>query len=224
MTGPWAPQAPAKREPLFNAPPGVLLVVASILVAYLLQSLAPDPDAVVRALGFAPADLARGRWWELVSVLIVHGGWAHAFLNAIAALAFGTPVARRLGSGAASLAWFLVFYLACGALGSLGFALVHWGSREVLVGASGAIAGLFGASSRLLGRGPGLAPIRSRTVVVMALAWAVINLFMALRWVDVGAGAPVAWEAHLFGYAAGLLLIAPFDRLARTTPRRAHAR
>ena len=47
----------------------------------------------------------------------------------------------------------------------------------------------------------------------MALAWLAINLLMAMRWMDVGAGgAPIAWEAHLIGYAAGLLLIGPFSR------------
>ncbi len=50
----------------------------------------------------------------------------------------------------------------------------------------------------------------------MAAAWGFINLLMALRWIDVGSGgAPIAWEAHLFGYAAGLLLIAPFSPRAR---------
>ena len=76
-----------------------------------------------------------------------------------------------------------------------------------------------GASSRLLdpqaGSG-GLAPFTSRTVVGMALAWGFINLLMAFGWIAVGGGgAPIAWEAHLFGYAAGLLLIGPFTHVTR---------
>jgi membrane associated rhomboid family serine protease len=114
---------------------------------------------------------------------------------------------------------FLVFYLVCGVLASLGYAAVHWGREVVLVGASGAISGLMGASSRLLDRGPTLAPFTSRTVVGMALAWGGVNVLMAFGWIDVGAGAPIAWEAHLFGYAAGLLLLAPFDRLGGNPPR-----
>ena len=85
----------------------------------------------------------------------------------------------------------------------------------MLVGASGAISGLMGATSRLIDRRGALASFRSRTVIGMAAAWGFINLLMALRWIDVGSGgAPIAWEAHLFGYAAGLLLIAPFSRRA----------
>ncbi len=201
------------HEPLFNAPATVLVVVASIVGGYLLQSLSPDPDAVVSALGLAPLQVAQGRLWGLLTVMVVHGGWAHALLNAVGALAFGTPVARWFGR---SQAWrFFAFYLVCGLLSSLGYVLLHWGRADVLVGASGAISGLMGATSRLIDRPGALAPFRSRTVIGMAAAWGFINLLMALRWIDVGSGgAPIAWEAHLFGYAAGLLLIAPFSRRA----------
>ena len=204
-------------EPPFNAPWVVLAVVASILGGYLLQSLAPDPDAVIEGLGLSPLGLAQGRVWELVTVLVVHGSWTHALLNAVGALAFATPVARWFGRAGAGR--FFTFYIVCGVASSQGYVAMHWGRPDVLVGASGAISGLMGASSRLLdGRG-GLAPFRSRTVIGMAAAWGFINLLMAFRWVNVGTGgAPVAWEAHLYGYVAGLLLIGPF------TPRSSLAR
>ena len=204
-----APPRPA--EPLINAPLPVVIVVASILGGYLLQTLAPDHSAVMRTLGLVPADVAQGRLWPLLTVMIVHGGWSHAGLNALGALAFGTPVARRFG-GTDALR-FLAFYLLCGLIASLGYVGLHWGQRVVLVGASGAISGLMGAASRLIDRRDALAPFLSRTVLAMAAAWLVINLLIAMRWIDIGAGqAPVAWEAHLAGYAAGLLLIGPFMR------------
>ena len=195
-------------EPLFNAPAPVLVVVGSILGAYLLQSLSPDPQAAVRALGLSPMDVAQGRLWPLLTVLIVHGSWVHAGLNALGALAFGAPVARACGRRGAP--WFLGFYVACGLVSSLGYVVLHWRQAVVLVGASGAISGLMGATSRLIDRRGALGPFRSRTVLGMAGAWLLINLLMAARWIDVGAGgAPIAWEAHLIGYAAGLLLIGP---------------
>ena len=198
-------------EPLFNAPAAVLVVVASIVGTYLLQSLSPEPDAVISALALVPLQVAKGQVWSLLTVMVVHASWAHALLNGVGALAFGTPVARRFGRGQA---WrFFAFYLVCGLLSSLGYVLLHWGHADVLVGASGALSGLMGATSRLLDRREALAPFRSRTVIGMAAAWGFINLLMALRWIDVGSGgAPIAWEAHLFGYAAGLLLIGPFSR------------
>lgn len=205
---------PVAAEPLFNIPGPVLAIVATILVPYLLQSLAPDQNAVVAALGLSPLDVSHGRLWGLVTVMVVHGSWAHALLNAVGALVFATPVARWFGRSGVMRVF--AFYLACGVISSLGYVLLHWDQAGVLVGASGAIAGLMGASSRLLeGRGR-LAAFRSRTVLGMAAAWIIINLLMALRWIDVGSGgAPIAWEAHLVGYAAGLLLIGPFTRPTR---------
>ena len=203
-------------EPLFNAPAGVLLVVAGILGAYLLQSLAPDPEAVVRAFGLSPLGVAQGRLWPLFTVVVVHGSWVHAGLNALGALAFGTPVARACGRG--GVLSFLGFYLACGVISSFGYVVLHWGQAVVLVGASGAVSGLMGATSRLIDRRGALGPFRSRTVVGMAAAWLLINLLMAARWIEVGAGgAPIAWEAHLVGYAAGLLLIGRLVRRVQTS-------
>ena len=152
-----------------------------------------------------PLQVAQGRVWGLLTVMVVHASWAHALLNASAPW----PSARRwrAGSGLSGQALrFFAFYLVCGVLSSLGYVLLHWGRADVLVGASGAISGLMGATSRLLDRRGALAPFRSRTVIGMAAAWGFINLLMALRWIDAGSGgAPIAWEAHLFGYAAGLL-------------------
>ena len=83
-------------------------------------------------------------------------------------------------------------------------------AASVLVGASGAIAGLMGASSRLIERRGFLAPFTSKSVMGMAAAWVAANLAIALVGLDLGTGnAPIAWEAHLIGYAVGLLLIGP---------------
>jgi membrane associated rhomboid family serine protease len=208
------------REPLLNAPWPLLAIAAVILGGYALQSLGGHPDAAMRAFGFSPADLREGRWSGLVTALFIHGGWAHAGLNALGALAFGAPVIRLFGLSARGVIGFFVFYMVCGVLGSLGFALVRWGSPDVLIGASGAISGLMGAASRLADRGPGLADFFSRTVIGMAVGWVVVNLLIAFTGLDVGQGGqPVAWEAHLFGYAAGLLLIGPLAAMAGVLPR-----
>jgi membrane associated rhomboid family serine protease len=205
---------------MLNAPWPLLVIVASILGGYALQSLGGHSEAVMQAWGFSPRDLQAGRWTGLVTAIFIHGGWAHAGLNAVGALAFGAPVVRMFGTRGRGVIGFFVFYLICGVLGSLGFALVRWGSPDVLVGASGAISGLMGAASRLADRGPGLAGFMSRTVIGMAVGWVVVNLLIAFTGVDVGQGGqPVAWEAHLFGYAAGLLLIGPFAAVTGVFPR-----
>jgi membrane associated rhomboid family serine protease len=199
-----------EREPIFNAPWPSLVLVAVIVGGYAVQSRFP-PELVIPALGFSPQGLAEGRWWTLVSALFLHGGWAHALTNAAFALAFGAPTARFFGLSAVGATGFFLFYLACGALSSLGYAGLHPGQAVPLVGASGAVSGLMGAAARLIaGRGR-LGPIWSPTVLGMGAAWIVVNLLVAVLGFAPGLGdATVAWEAHLAGFAAGILLVAPF--------------
>ncbi|HTI67330.1 MAG TPA: rhomboid family intramembrane serine protease [Caulobacteraceae bacterium] len=211
--GPLEPGPASPREPLVRAPLPALALAASFLILYGVQSLVFG-DAAITRFGFSPADLAQGRVAGLVTGLFVHGGWAHAFLNALGGLAFGTPVARLCGRGARGTAAFLTFFLVCGALSSLGYAFLHWGEPTLLVGASGGVSGFMGATSRLMGPGPGLARFASRPVLSMAGAWIFVNLVAATVGLgDVTGGAPIAWEAHLAGYATGLLLIGPSLRL-----------
>jgi membrane associated rhomboid family serine protease len=219
-------QALGAREPAFNSPWPAIALPAVILAAYALQSAASGFDAAA-AFGFSPAALREGRWSGLLTAMFVHSGWPHAGLNAMFALAFGAPVARRIGArrigvGGLGALIFFAFYLVCGALASLGFALVHPDAPVVLVGASGAVSGLMGVASRMIGIRPAtapLAPFTSPTVIGLAVSWIVINGLMAVfgapGLADGAGGAPVAWEAHLFGYAAGLALIGPLLGLLR---------
>jgi membrane associated rhomboid family serine protease len=204
--------APA-REPIFNAPWTALAAALAIVASYLAQGTMSEEAWSAGAL--VPAALfGAGRWETLVSSLFLHGGWAHTLMNAAGALAFGAPVARLLGLGARGALAFALFYMLCGVLSGLGYALVHPQSFASVVGASGAVSGLMGAASRLVdGRGA-LGPILSRTSIGMAAAWVAVNLLLGFTTLTPGAGgAHIAWEAHLAGYFAGLLLIGLFARV-----------
>ena len=227
--GPWGPSAgpepgperrPA-REPIFNAPWPVIALVALIVGGYALQSrLAPDEFVV--AYAFSPAALLQGRWWTLFTSIFLHGGWAHALMNAAFALAFGTPVARFFHTDFKGAVAFFGFFLASGALAGLGYAAVHAGSPGLLVGASGAVSGMMGAAARLIGGQGRVGPVFSRMVLSFGAAWIIVNLIIA---VVIGAfggaavpgtgGAMVAWEAHIAGFIAGVLLLGPFAWAAR---------
>jgi membrane associated rhomboid family serine protease len=221
--GPWGPprseQAPPDeppvREPIFNAPWPSVAIVAAILVGYALQSIFAPGDQGVAAWGFAPADLGHGRWQGLLTVMFVHGGWPHALMNALAALAFGPPVARLMGRGLKGPALFFLFYLVCGAISTLAYAAFHLQSSEPVVGASGAIAGLMGGAARLLGpEARPVAPIFSRPVYSLGSSWLIVNALMAVFGNLFIEGARIAWEAHIAGFVAGVLLIGPFAWLA----------
>lgn len=210
--------APPRPEPAFNAPWPALATAVLLVGVFLAQVATGDPLAAADRFGFHAQTLGQGGWTGLLTAVFVHAGWTHVLLNALAALAFGAPVARRFGVRGAGPAAYLVFFVACGVLGSLGFAALQGGREAVLVGASGAIAGLMGAASRMVPphHGP-LARFTSPSVLAMAGAWLAVNLLFAVTGLGMAnAGAPLAWQAHLAGYAAGLFLIGPALALARS--------
>ncbi len=214
------PEAPAV-EPLFRAPAVSVALLAALGIAYGVQVFFLTPDDVL-ALALSGWALQEGRWWTLISSIFLHAGVAHILMNGGVALAFGPAVARHFGPGLRSALVFVLYFLVCGVIGGLGFVALHWGGFEPVVGASGAISGLWGGAARLIGRWKGLwglweGPVRGQILVVVAL-----NLLIGLAGlaaVATGVSVNIAWEAHIAGFVAGLLLIGPFIRLARPSYR-----
>ena len=203
------------REPILKAPWPVVALIGLLIGGYGVQSFLP-PEQILPHLAFSSAGLAAGDWWVPVTALFLHGGWGHVLMNSAAVLAFGTPVARYFGGTGRRIALLAGFYLACGTLANLGYGWVHAGQADMLVGASGAVSGLMAGAARLMGEGPKPAPFTSPPVIGMTLAWLVTNLLISIVGFAPGAGgASVAWEAHLFGFAAGLVLFVPMSNMAR---------
>jgi len=182
------------------------LALAGVLVAAFAAQRSAGVDRVIGRIGFIPGDLFEGRFDTAVLSIFIDGGWSLILVTVAFTLAFSIPVSRRMGRDFKGVTAFLVFFLACGILGNVGYALLDPGGAHPSVGASGAIAGMMGASSRLFGRPDDLAPYRSPTVIGMAAAWMAVNVlfqFLSAGWT------PIAWQAHIAGYAAGLFLISP---------------
>lgn len=226
------------REPIFNVPGAVVVVLALLGLVHVAMSYLTDVDDefLVWVLAFIPAryvglanELPGGQlasWTSFVTHQFVHGDLTHLFINAAWLLVFGSPVARRIGGGR-----FFVFALICGFAGALAFMLVRWGEPVPMVGASGAISGLMGAGFRLLlpaidngeyyemreaPRSVRLATLgecfRSRRLMFAILAFIIVNFLIAFVAPAMTDGAGIAWEAHLGGFAAGLLLLGVFDQ------------
>lgn len=213
------PDAPGSRETdspperMFNAPWPALAIALIIIASYAAQGLAPYEGL---AYALYPVEVEAGRPLGLLTSLFLHGGWAHALMNAAFGLAFGTPVARLFGLRTAGVIVFFIFYLACGVIAGLAFVVLHPGGMDPVLGASGAVSGLMGAAARLMDGQGRLGSPFSRSALSMAAAWIAVNLLIALTGMAPGLEeGSVAWEAHLGGFAAGLLLAGPFARLLR---------
>ncbi len=163
-------------------------------------------------------------WWTTVSYALLHADWMHLGVNCLWLAAFGAPVARRFGT------W---RFLALMGLGSLGGAALHYATHRYdlmpVIGASASVSAAIGAAVRFVFQ-PG-APLggiagdsfhqpaqslrhvftSSRTLPFL-LIWFAVNLVFGLISAPLGiTDGPVAWEAHVGGFAAGLLLFPLLD-------------
>lgn len=227
----------SRSEPFLRAPAVVLWSIALLIGAHAVRvfAFARESDSLFVSYGFVPARYSRhylalhgvnpgsviDQALPFVTYMFLHGSWTHVIVNSLWLLAFGPVVARRFG-------WllFLLFFLVCGIAGAATHLACAWGSTSPVIGASAAISGLMGAAFRLLPLTSGarrpLAPIFSTRILVWSGFWTAINVLAGLTGFGTGGEVQlVAWQAHLGGYFAGLLLAGPFDVLAGSAPTRA---
>jgi membrane associated rhomboid family serine protease len=164
--------------------------------------------------------------WTALTYALLHGSWTHVLVNGVWLAAFGTPVARRCGA-----LRFLALGGVCAVAGALAYWLANPPSIVPMVGASAAISGWMAAAARFV-FGPGRAPLgrgmqeahlrprqtivemaRNRGAAVFLVTWFASNLLFGLAAAPLGiADAAVAWEAHIGGFLAGLILFPWLDR------------
>jgi membrane associated rhomboid family serine protease len=173
------------------------------------------------------------KFWTLLTYAFLHGNWTHVGLNVIWILAFGPPIARRIGA---------LRFLALFAATAIAGALLHWAFNPLdftpLIGASAGDSGLMAAATRFVfepgaplggagySRSIGVARfnapaprltklLRERRVLIFLAIWFAANFIFGAGAQTIGLSeGPVAWIAHIGGFAAGLLAFPLFDRRA----------
>ncbi len=229
------------REPIFNIPAVVLVVLVALGLVHVLRIyvLSPEADRLfVWNFAFVPAryglnELLAGGWeyawsiWTLVTYAFIHADITHLGFNAVWFVAFGTAVARRFGS-----VRFLAFFALTAAAGALAHLVSHMGDIAPMIGASASISGTMGAAARFAFQlGGPLDPwradgehayripaeplfdaLRNPRVLGFVGAWFALNLLFGVGSLSiVGEDQSIAWQAHVGGFLAGLLLFALFD-------------
>jgi len=128
---------PVEKQPFLKAPVIILVLIALMLI---MQALMATGGQTVRisfivemglfparffaeGLGGLPGGLSQGIV-TLFTYAFVHGGWAHCLINMAFLLAFGSPVAKRLGPRR-----FFYLFALCIILAGLGQILVTASTR-----------------------------------------------------------------------------------------------
>lgn len=206
------------KEPLFNAPMSAIVLMISLIGLYAVQVWVDPQQILIDAFGLRPKLFWEGQWDMVITQMFLHASWAHVIMNAVFGLVFATPLlqfmrVRGIGQGA-RLVSFVSLYLVCGVLAGLGYAALNSASLSPMIGASGAVSGLMGASMRLKGFARGRQIWRDKQFVSFSLVFLVINLLSIFISMSPGAQAgQVAWQAHICGYLAGAVLIGPWFNL-----------
>jgi len=179
------------------------LILACILV-FALQCVS---DAPFHALALHPAELLRAPGdpevqMRLLGYMLLHGGILHLLGNLLALSVFGDNVEDAFGH-----LRFALLYGVSGVVAAFTQAVAEPDPRVVLVGASGAIAGVMAAYLLLFPRAKLYVLAFARLPVLVPAGWFVgawfgLNLLNAL---SREAGEVAHW-AHVGGFLAGILL------------------
>jgi membrane associated rhomboid family serine protease len=230
------------REPVFLLPGSVTALVGVMVVIHAASTFVLNQQGYndfILWFAFLPLRLvvagsdpaqAIPLIWTPFSHALMHGGWDHLLINVAWLAIFATPVARRYGAGP-----MLAIFFISAAAGAAFFAATTLYSGTYLIGASGGVSGLTGAAVRfifqpvivaqhpetgervIVGRhlasfGDLMKDARARMFVVI---WVVLNAAVPLLPVLTGTAIGVAWQAHLGGFFAGILLVGLFERKGR---------
>lgn len=227
-------------QPMLNVPPVVLGVVAVLVAVHVLFWALGESWQVwsVYALSFIPVRLGGGdpipypqgaQLWSFFTYALLHADAFHLGSNCIWLLIFSTPLARRLGP------WrYLLLLAGSAAAGAAAMLLTHWGQFLIIVGASASVSAALAAAIPIM-FAPGfrmgashlvdyeklrvsrpMQLLRDGKALVFAAVFLAMTLFtgatMALTGTAFLEERNIAWEAHLGGFIAGLILFYLLDK------------
>ena len=170
---------------------------------------------------------------------LLHANLSHIGFNVLWLLPFGSALARRFGP-----VRFFVFMAVTAAAGALAHLVTHEHAIAPMIGASASVSGAMAAAIRFafvkgsflsFSRGDADAAAKSASAVAgralrnprvlgFLAVWFGVNIIFGLGSISIGAdGASVAWQAHIGGFLAGLMLFSLFDPVPRAPPHAADA-
>ena len=176
---------------LRSYPIATYAIIGACVLVYLLQQVNPNVEIAGAQDNLL---IAQGQWWRLFTVMFLHESPIHIFTNMLSLYFIGPLVERLYGTGK-----YLLLYFGTGLIASLTFYFMVPGG--LAVGASGAIAGIFGVMGAFFfANRTQLGPIANSMLQQWAF-WLGLNVLF-----NIYDSSGIAWQAHLGGLLAGLVL------------------
>jgi membrane associated rhomboid family serine protease len=207
-------KSPDGHEPLINLPPVTKILLLAILAIQLVVSLLDEPSQfwVMEHFGFTPAYYTGDipfDWPAIAGPLtfsFIHGGWAHTLINAVMLAAFGAGLEPWMG-------WkrMLILMFCCAIISILVQLGVSIGSTNPVVGASGALSGLFAAAIIMMQERSGMSMPGRFGYWPLILIW--VGAAMLFGVIGGPQGETIAWPAHIGGFLAGFILYRPIMKI-----------
>ena len=223
------PQKPSLMQDIFRSLKSniTLLIIVVTVFAFLMQPFMPGISPPIsqgefNAIQETPTELnpftlypdidyLLERPWTLATVMLMHGGFIHLFVNMITFYFFGPPLENAIGPKK-----LLKFYLAAGIVASVGAVafqtLVGYlhgeGMIRPIVGASGAVVAIVGVIAKLYPKAEVLLyffiPMKIKTAVYAFGGLELFNLTATLLGYQLPIIGAFASSAHLTGLLIGL--------------------
>jgi membrane associated rhomboid family serine protease len=208
------------------------LIAANVVVFFLTPHESPQADRFALEYAAIPCEVTTGEpltavearsgvctdgnasgatyphkqvWLSVFVSMFLHAGIAHILFNMWSLWIFGNNVEEAFGS-----TLYLLFYVACGVVAALGFVFLEPGLTVPLVGASGAIAGVMGAYLVLFPTHQVMTLVFYRVVAIPAVWF--LGFWFLSQFFLLGQESNVAWQAHVSGFAFGVLVAFAFRR------------
>ncbi|MCK1715609.1 MULTISPECIES: rhomboid family intramembrane serine protease [unclassified Bradyrhizobium] len=234
----------APREPILTLPAALTAYVILLAAIHLRVLLPPDIENwTIDVFGFIPKrydssllnlDIPGGtgaKVWTFFTYSLLHANLTHLGFNVLWLLPFGSALARRFGT-----VRFFLFLAVTAAAGAIAHLLTHEHAVAPMIGASASVSGAMAAAIRFaFVRGSFLSfsradadtaakvpalplsrALREGRVVAFLAVWFGVNIIFGISALGIETeGASVAWQAHIGGFFAGLMLFALFDPVPR---------
>jgi membrane associated rhomboid family serine protease len=235
----------APSEPILTLPGALTAYIALLALIQAVRMLLPldIDDIVIQMFGFIPKRYdstllaspfpggAGAKVWSFVTYSLLHANLSHIGFNVLWLLPFGSALARRFGA-----ARFFAFMAVTAVAGALAHLVTHEHAVAPMIGASASVSGTMAAAIRFAfvqgsflsfsrgdadaaARVPALSlmrALRNARVLGFLAVWFGVNIIFGIGSIAIGAdGGSVAWQAHIGGFLAGLVLFSLFDPVRR---------